>query len=355
MKIKLLILEKDANYMKKLVAAFNLKFEDRFEIYCFTDEVAALDASQDIKIDVVIASSAFDIDTKALPKNCGFAYLVDSPDIETVKDEVAISKFQKIDQIYKQILSLYAENAGKVSSVKVGDNAGCIIAFSSPVGGAGSSSMAAACALHFSTLGKKVLYLNFEKFGSSDLFFEAEGQFGMSDIVYALKSKKTNLSVKLESCIKQDASGVYFYSQPKLALDIMELTEEEKIRLVKEHQQINRFDYIILDLDFTLDLAGNTLCSICDSIVLVSNGSDIANSKITRTLQAIKMIEGNKEVSVTERLCLAYNKFSNKTSLVIDGVDIKDLGGMPRYEHATTKQIITELSHSGLFDKIISW
>ena len=67
------------------------------------------------------------------------------------------------------------------------------------------------------------------------------------------------------------------------------------------------------------------------------------------------MIEGNKEVSVTERLCLAYNKFSNKTSLVIDGVDIKDLGGMPRYEHATTKQIITELSHSGLFDKIISW
>ena len=92
-----------------------------------------------------------------------------------------------------------------------------MIIFSSPSGGVGTSSMAAACAVHYAMQGKKVLYLNLEKFGSADVFFSGEGQFDMSDIIYTLKSKKTNLALKLESCVKQDISGVYFYSQSKRA------------------------------------------------------------------------------------------------------------------------------------------
>lgn len=70
--------------------------------------------------------------------------------------------------------------------------------------------MAAACASYYAAKGEKTLYLNFEKFGSADAFFSAEGQFDMSDIIFALKSRKANLSMKMESCVKQDRRGVYF-------------------------------------------------------------------------------------------------------------------------------------------------
>ena len=53
----------------------------------------------------------------------------------------------------------------------------------------------------------------------------------MSDIIFSLKSKKANLAMKLESCVKQDHTGVYFYSQAKFALDMMELDKEETMTI----------------------------------------------------------------------------------------------------------------------------
>ena len=107
--------------------------------------------------------------------------------------------------------------------MKMTEDGSKVITFSSPCGGTGTSSVAAACAVNFAKKGKKVLYFNLEPFGSSDNFFNAEGQFDMSDIIYALKSAKANLALKLESCVKQDSTGVYFFSATKVALDMQEL------------------------------------------------------------------------------------------------------------------------------------
>lgn len=112
MKIKLAILEKDQSYLNRIVTAFSTKYADKFEIYSFTDHAIALATLDSSRIDVLVASDAFEIDITALPKRCGFAYFVDSLDVDTVNDQKAICKFQKADLIYKQILSIYSENAG---------------------------------------------------------------------------------------------------------------------------------------------------------------------------------------------------------------------------------------------------
>ena len=115
MKIKLAILERNTGYLNRIVAVFNTKYADNFEIYSFTDEQIALATLDSRKIDVFVASDAFEIDVTMLPRRCGFAYFVDSPDIETLHEQQAICKFQKVELIYKQILSVYSENAGDVS------------------------------------------------------------------------------------------------------------------------------------------------------------------------------------------------------------------------------------------------
>ena len=59
--------------------------------------------------------------------------------------------------------------------------------------------------------------------------------------------------MKMESCVKQDQRGLYFYSQSKVALDMLELGTDEIIRLITEAKLSGSYSYIILDLDFGID------------------------------------------------------------------------------------------------------
>lgn len=352
MKIKLAILEKDQSYLKRIVSVFGTKYSDKFEIYSFTDEGVAYSILNTTKIDVLVASESFEIDMKKIPKRCGFAYFVDSTDVDTVNNQRAIGKFQKVDLIYKQILSIYSENAGNVAGLKLGDDTAKIIAFTSVGGGCGGSTMAAACALHFATQGKKTLYLNLEKFGSADSFFSAEGQFDMSDIVYALKSKKANLALKLESCIKQDPRGVYFYSQSKVALDMLELNTEDILRLISEIRLTGNYSVIVLDLDFSIDKEMRKILQQTHSVIWVGDGSEISNAKLYRAFTALSIIEQNMDAPLINRTSIIYNKFSNKTCKTLDDIGLKAIGGSPRFEHATTSMVLGQLASKDMFDKI---
>ena len=352
MKIKLAILEKDVSYLNRFINVFSTKYAEKMEIYSFTDKEVALNALNESRIDVFIASDVFEIDAAELPKKCSFAYFVDAPDVESVDEQRAICKFQKIDLIYKQILSLYAENASNISDLKLGDETTKVIAFASPSGGVGCSTMAAACALHFASQGKKVLYLNVERFGSSDRFFQAEGQFDMSDVIFAIKSKKSNLSMKLESCVKVDPRGVHFYSETKNAMDMLELKNEECVQLISELKISGTYEYIILDVDFMMGKDMLALYHQTNRMIWVGDGSDVSNGKLMRAYQVLTTIERNADVPLTAKIGLIYNKFSNKTSVVVEGIEIKNIAGVPRFEHATTQQVITHLGGMDIFDKI---
>lgn len=351
--IKLAILEKDRTYLNRIVNVFNTKYADKFEVYSFTDSNIAISTLESSKIDILLANEEFDIDLERLPRRCAFAYFVETPDVDCIYDQRAICKFQKADLIYKQILGVYAEKAGSLTGLKLGDDSAKVIAFSSVGGGTGASSMAAAAAIHFASQNKKTLYLNFEKLGSTNLLFSGPGQFDMSDVVFALKSRKANLSMKLESYVKQDESGVYFYSQPKVDLDMYELTDDDIMRMVSELKLTGAYDYIIADMDFSLNSERMDAFRRTHAVVWVGDGSELSNHKITRAYKAITIMEQDQDAPVTNRMCLIYNRFSNKSSQTVGDIGIRNIGGAPRYEHATTAQIIHQLSKMSIFDNII--
>lgn len=353
MKIKLAILEDDKSYLNRIVTAFHTKYSDKLEIYSFTDAEVALETLDSAKIDVLIASDSFDIDVTRLPKRCGFAYLVDSQEIDSLKEQMAICKFQKADLIYKQILSLYSEVISNISGLKLNVDECKIIVFTSASGGTGSSTVAASCAVNYAKKGRKVLYLNLEDFGSADVFFESDGQFDMSDIVYALKSRKTNLMLKLESCVKQDASGVYFFSQPKVALDLLELDTNEILFLISQLEMTGSFDHILVDMEFGLDEKYLKIYEKTHAIVLVGDGSEISNLKTLRAFQALTTLEQGMDVSITNRMSLLYNKFSNKTGKTLEGIELKNVGGAQRFEHASVKQIVEQLAGMDIFEQMM--
>lgn len=352
MKIKLAILDKDKSYLTRMVSAFNLKYSDKFELYSFTDQNTALEALNTTKIDVLLASDSFLVEVDQLPKRCAFAYLVDTADIESLHNQQAISKFQKAELIYKQILSVYSEKASSITGFKMMDESGKVVAFCSAAGGVGSSTMAAAYGVRMANQGSRVLYLNLELLGGADLFFAGQGQFDMSDVIFAIKSRKTNLPIKLASCVKQDPRGVYFYSTAKIALDMVELKPEDIIHLISEIKLTGAYDYLILDMDFSLADGMLSIYRQAQAIVMVGDGSVESNTKTERACAALAIIDQNTDVPLVNRIVLAYNKVSSKGSQSANVPGIKILGGAPRFSGAETQQIVNQLAGMSFLDGI---
>ena len=349
MKIKLAVLEKDTSYLGRITSVFAAKYADKLEIYSFTELSEALSHLGSERIDVFIANDYFDIDLSLLPKRCGFAYFVDSSEMGSVKGQLAIGKFQKAELIYKQVLSIFSEKSDSIMSRSSRDSNTKLIFFTSVSGGTGTSSMAAACALHFAERDKKTLYLNFEMFGSSDAFFEAGGSFNMSDIIFALKSRKSNLALKLESCVKHDPRGVYFYSAPKLALDMMELTTEEIEGLLEELKATGDYDFIVVDGEFYVDSDWLKIYRSAYSMVWVSDGSRIAEGKISAALSALSVKEQNTDSPISDRIVHICNNSAGGTQ----DSSVKYIGYAPHYDRAKPDKIISELSKLDFMDRII--
>lgn len=353
MKIKLAILEKDSSYLNRIVTVFNAKYADKLEVYSFTDESVALKTLNEAKIEVLVANDAFEIDVKSLPSRCGFAYFVDSADIETLREQPAICKFQKADLIYKQILSIYSENAANMTGMRFDEDSTKMFLFTAMSGGVGSSTMAASFAVHLAQQMKKVLYLNFEYLGSSTMFFSGEGQFDFGDVIYALKSKKANLNLKLESTVRQSGKGVYYFAPTKVALDVMELSNNDIKRLLKSLRMSGTYEYIVIDAEFRFDEKGITLWKEVNDVVLISDGSDASNIKLERAYNSLNVMEQQDESFKLSKAKILYNKFSNKFGKTMSGLDIKEIGGIPRFEHATTEQVVEQVSSMEMLEKIL--
>lgn len=353
MKIRLAILEEDTAYLNRMVAAFNVKYADKLEMYSFTNLETAMVALEKSRIDVFLANETFEIVKKDIPDKCGFAYLVEAKDIESVRNEKVICKFQKADMIYKQIISIFAEISSDVIGINANDGeSGKVIAFMSPAGGAGSSTAAAACAMNFASKGKKTFYLNLEHLGSADVFFKGEGQGNFGDIIYAIKSKKGNVLLKIEGTVKVDASGVNFFSTTPLALDIAELRVDEIKQLIKDIRVAGDYDYIILDLDFSMDKSAMEFLKFCNAIVFVTDGSAIANTKMERMMDSLVIVEQQLDTKIVMKSGVLYNRFSSQTSSKIELEGVREIGGIKRYEGFGTSQILEQLSKLDVFDAL---
>lgn len=352
MKIKLVILDSDKGYLNRVVSGFSAMYADSLEIHSFSVPQSALAFVHENKVDVLLASDSFDIDTDELPSRCAFAYLVDSPDITAWKDHRTICKFRKSDQIYKQIIGIYAENASSIIRIRPEQGKSALIGVASASGGVGSSSIAAACALHLAAKGKKTLYLNLERFGSSDAYFSGQGQFSMTDVIYALLRGKGNLALKLESCVRQDPRGVYFYAAAQNSVEMLELTNQHIITMLKDLQHNGGYEYIVVDMDFDIDADSMEQMRLLDMLILVGNGTEESNQKTERAYHAIEILESKNPQPLSDRILFIYNAVSSTSGLTVSIPGLRVLGGTHRYSGGSKAQLLEKLSIQDLFDKI---
>ncbi|MCI8530176.1 MAG: chromosome partitioning protein ParA [Lachnospiraceae bacterium] len=353
MRIKLAILENDTVYLNRIVSVFQAKYADKLEVYAFTEPDTAIRFLGAARVDVFLADAVFEIDMEEVPARCGVAYLVEDGDVKSYKGLEAVHKFMKIEMIYRQVLGIFSEKAADVTGTNLRGEADCkVLAFLTAAGGTGSSTAAAACAMNFAQKGKKVLYLNLERFGSADVFFCMEGSSSLGDIIYAVKGKKGNLALKLESAVKHDISGVFFYSSAKMALDVEELKLDEIQEIISTLRMSGNYSYIILDLDFSMDREFLILLEKCNDIIFVADGSQVSNVKLERAIESLRILEQQYDMKLLMRSGVLYNRFSSQTSQKADIAGLNEYGGIKRFEGFGTQKLLQQLKIQPVFDML---
>lgn len=351
MKIKLALLDNNPVYLNRVVPMLNNRFANELEIYSFTDIEGALHCLDEKKIDVFLSSDSFKIDFNKIPKKCGFAYLVENLDIDSINNIKAVCKFQKGEIIYKQVLSIYSEHVPNITGLSSVENGAMkTIVFTSPCGGVGTTTAAVACSISLATKGYRVLYINGEVFGDSDMFFSCDGQFDFSDVIYAIKSNKTNRAMKLQSTVKQDVTGVYYYSSVKIALDMMEMHAEDYAVLQNELKALGDYDYVVMDMEFPKVQSEFKFFESCNSIVIVTDGSETTESKIEKALESVQILDSQSDISMLPRMCLLKNKMAVND---IAQHEIRTLGAVPMYQSVHPSQMARQISLSNLFDQLL--
>lgn len=352
MRIKLAILHSDAVYLNRLVSILSAKYHERLALYSFTEQETAMEAVAREKIDVFLADDVFGIPTEELPEKCGFAYFVDSPEVDTFKGAPAICQFQRAELIYKQILGVFSDALGETSVRNLYSGSAKVLIFSSPCGGTGTSSLAAACAVHYANAGKRCVYLNLEDYGSADEYFSGEGAFSISDVIYAVKSRRGSLTVKLESCLKRDPSGVLYFSGPKVALDMMELNAEDRKELVSALVDSGICDCVLVDMPFDLEKETRGIYALAHVLVWVCDGRSVSIRKTDRAFEALRLLEQNGSNMLWERVCLLQNKLSGETAAPVPE-GLRKAGGVSRIPGQQGGQLVGQLAASPAFDAIL--
>ena len=304
--MKILMLDTDLDYAQRFKYYFGKKYTDIHVSLCDNYEAVKKLLNEDT-YDVILFDASFDhIEVKsldALTAGAVFAYV--SGTNEIINEKETLYKYQGMSEFYAKICGLYEKKKNRIvrqsdGNAKDGDIRE-VITFLPVHGGAGASTMAAACAV---SLGAdcSVLYINLEQCPSDSAFFKNDSKKGITDVVSALKTKYTEAGIYqlLKDVIRKDqnqkGANVSYIRGYNNIMDCTAMSEHCIEVMIKVLRAKFDFRYIFIDADYIVGPVLQKLIVSSDKLVLVSSGSDIANiklAKIQRYLDVLKRDEAN--------------------------------------------------------------
>ena len=118
MKIKVAVFDKDTDYMKRLAKVFQRKYGDKVTLSLFSSEDLLYESLNDTPSELLLIDQDIHLDESRIPQGLTLGYLSKNSAADDIDGVPAIGKYQKAENIYKLMLSLYAEKAGRVSLKK---------------------------------------------------------------------------------------------------------------------------------------------------------------------------------------------------------------------------------------------
>lgn len=284
--------------------------------------------------------------------DCITIYLVDSDAIREVNGHPAICMYLRADMLYRQMVGIYSEHMDGVLGERA-DAVCSVIAFLSPAGGVGSSTAAAGFAANAAQHGKKTLYINLENNGDTSAFFGGAGQTTLSDVLYDVKSKKSNFAMRLESKVLHDDRGVDFLASSPSALDTVEIGGEDVDRLLQSIRRTGLYEIVVLDSDCGMDERMMAVLRCASSVVIVCDGRETGSRKLARFRAAMQDVAEESGQDYTAKFRCLYNRADRSHPDRSDACAWELLGEIDDYAGEPNASVIDRIARSNLFDSFL--
>jgi len=297
--IKVAIADKNKEYLERLVVGLE-KYSD-ISLAVYSDEESLERAFQERKYDVflfdpdVYMQSAAYFHTRADLK-----ILLDDKEkviADVYADAKRVDKYQRVSRIYKKILELYSEVCGR--EIAQEDGYTSVVAYYSPVGGAGKTTLALVSAAKSALLGKRTFYISFEDIASEDCYLHQGDDEGLSELMCHIE-RNTNLSMKIQGMLKEKNKNLFYLNHFSTPNDIYDMHVDELQQLITAIRNTGLFDVIVVDMGTAMDEKTMALFEKADRIVLVERTDQISVRKLNcfYAQQHIMNEYGNKMVRI---------------------------------------------------------
>ncbi|MFN7251950.1 MAG: AAA family ATPase [Anaerobacillus sp.] len=253
-KISLVVSDDDISYIEMLASYIRTSnFASKFDVKLFSKKESLEQyLSGDPKVNVLLCT------TSNIPHElCGNIDVVIGLDEQTGnlgEGFPVIFKYQPLAQLLSQVTTIFYEKNGKAPKRTSGTEKTNIISVFSATGGAGKSTVAFNLAKQISSLEYSVFYLNLELLNTTYSFFDDDNDNASSPILYYVKTASEELALKIETLKKYDGNtGIDLFRLLPNVEEMDELTEEDTEVLIKGLVDTGNYDYIIIDLDSTIN------------------------------------------------------------------------------------------------------
>lgn len=276
--IRIVLADPNMEYLTRLENVL-ANYKD-LAISIYTDKAALENALRSKKIDILLFESSIYDGQVSLGKDTLAIMLYDVEEAipDSCKEFKKVNKYQRIGTIYQQVMyefSEYARNRGIV----IGGTKTKTIAFYSPIGGCGKTTLALATAIKLSMEGKKTFYLSYEDIASEGCVLQSANEKGLSEIAAVLESN-VDFAIKIQGLLQQKNDNLFFLKHFDSPNDIYELSGEEREKILEILENTRLFDVIILDMGTSLSKDSLKVFDVAESIVLVERNSTISNYKM---------------------------------------------------------------------------
>lgn len=353
MAIKVAVIERDSRFLDRLTNVFSKSYSDKLELYPFTDPDVALSTLAFIKPHILIAEESVPIAPSSLPLGCALAYFVSAVGTDRVGGYRAICKFQRAELIYKQILGIVSDSGDSAAQAGRQASDSKFLVFTSPAGGVGVSTSAAAFALKAASQGKRVLYLDLDEYGCPGLYFHGEGSYSFGDVLHMLVHKDGNLTDLLSHATRKDPRGVSFFREAPDTTVYPTVSAEDISRLLRELRVLAAFDYIAVDIPFAKLLTQRELWDRAAGIVLLTDDSELGQRKLTRGYFTLLREAESRSGGMGCELFLLNSKCTGFPMRSPELSDLRELGQIPFLEGMEAGALLTAVSGLPVFDALL--
>ncbi|SFM23122.1 AAA domain-containing protein [Gracilibacillus orientalis] len=356
-KLRLVLFDLDMEYIELFANYIRTsEYATRFDVKLFSRYESLQEYLKSGERTDILLLSSEGMQVEPEIENIGtLLYLVNDMEQEPGKDE--LFKYQPLSQVMSRVLSSHYEQGDKKTKIKKPQNANTsVISVFSASGGAGKTTTAFHLANQMKENGLNVFYLNLELINTSPLLFDVENLSSSSPLLYYLKTNADQLQSKMKElvAVDQDTAIPFFYFMPS-AEEVLDLSEKEIELLMDNLIKMEEYDYIIVDLESTINPTVLTALKKSDHVLWL-----LANDMYSfhKTGYLLEELHGFvNDGSFSNRVQLILNKYTGSMDPALSetGIEIDHyLPYVPEWKQLVDKEQLNNHVFEEYIQKLIS-